>query len=271
MAKSSSHTIILADNGVRRKFCKLLFTGDGTYCVTAPYHSAKKAVVFKATVNYDAHSQVVSFDEAIDLSELDDGRLKISHHPSGFVQYSGDGVVSGLDEHGKPKGVGVFSAPLSEVGSGPAVGVGVQDITQLGTTENVSKHDVTFNAAELTPLPGANGVMLEAHYFQPAARRFVFSDSQGLFWINVTHPSGIVVRMRVVLAPAECEYPGLIGFELYQQQFGFGESGFTLSGPGEKTRMNAAGERFADVLMCLYPRPTDFDGAKSLDYRPKNG
>ena len=269
MARSSQHPIVLVDGDNRRKLCKLLFTGDGTYCVTAPYHSAKKAVLFKATVNYNTSSQVVAFDEALDLSELDDGRLKISHHPSGFVQYSGDGVVSGLDDDGRPKGLGVFSAPLQEVGSGPAVGVGVQGIDQLDDATKSTNKDIELDLSSLAPLPGSNGVMVEFHYFQPAARRFVRRDTTGELWMNVTHPTGMVIPMRVVLAPDGCDYPGVIAIEFYEQQFGFGESGFTLSGPGEKLRVNACGERIADVLMCMYPRPADFPLAQSLDYKPE--
>lgn len=135
MAKSSKHVIILETHGKRRKFAKLLFTGDGSYSLTAPYHTAKKAVLFKVTVNYDTYEQRVAFDQAIELSELDEGRLKITHHRSGFVQYSGDGVCSGLDADGKPRGLGVFSRPLEDVGSGPAIGAGVQGIEKLEETE----------------------------------------------------------------------------------------------------------------------------------------
>jgi hypothetical protein len=131
MAKSSKHLIILDCGDVKRKFSKIMFTGDGSYSLTAPYHTAKKAVLTKTTFNYDTDQQIVAFGDAIELAELDEGRLKITHHRSGFVQYSGDGVASGLDEDGKPKGLGVFSRPLEEVGSGPALGAGVQNVFDL--------------------------------------------------------------------------------------------------------------------------------------------
>lgn len=271
MAKSSKHLIIIESGGKRRKFAKLLFTGDGSYSLTAPYHSARKAVLFKTTVNYDTNEQLVSFSDAVELSELDEGRLKITHHRSGFVQYSGDGVRSGLDDDGKPKGLGVFSRPLEEVGRGPAVNAGVQGMEELEETTKVSKHDLIVDIDELPKLPQSNGVMLELHYFKPPIRRFVFKDSKNRNRIDIIHPAGFIVPMFAISAPEDCELPGLIGVELYGQQFGYGESGFSLSGPGEKERVNEKGEKIADALGCIYPRPVDFEGATSLDYKPEVG
>ena len=79
--------------------------------------------------------------------------------------------------------------------------------------------------------------------------------------------------MFAIYAPEDCDLPGLIGVELYGQQFGYvyRESGFSLSGPGEKERVNGKGEKIADVLGCIFPRPTDFEGATSLDYKPSVG
>lgn len=39
-------------------------------------------------------------------------RLKLSHHPEGFLQFSGHGVVSGRDAEGHIRGIGVKSWPL---------------------------------------------------------------------------------------------------------------------------------------------------------------
>jgi hypothetical protein len=40
--------------------------------------------------------------------EDDEYRLKLSHHPDGFVQFSGHGIKSGRNADGTPKGLGVF-------------------------------------------------------------------------------------------------------------------------------------------------------------------
>lgn len=268
MPKSTKHLIIIECNGKRRKFAKLLFTGDGSYSLTAPYHSAKKAVLIKATVNYETNEQLHAISNSIELSELDEGRLKLSHHRSGFVQYSGDGVLSGIDDNGKAKGLGVFSCPLEEVGSGPAISAGVQGIEELEETTKGSKHDLIVDVDEIPKLNDYNGLMLELHYFQPQIRRFVFKDWKGRNRLDIIHPTGFIIPMYVILAPEDCELPGLIGLDLYGRKFDFGASGFSLSGPGENARLNEKGEKIADLLFCMFPRPANLEGARSLDYKP---
>lgn len=268
MAKSSKHLIVLDCGDVKRKFSKIMFTGDGSYSLTAPYHNAQKAVLYKATVNYDTAKQFVAFADAIQLAGLDEGRLKITYHRSGFVQYSGDGVVSGIDDTGKPKGLGVFSRPLEDVGSGPALSTAVQGVSHLETTTNTSKHDLVVRSSEIPKWPHSNGVMLEVHYFQPNIRRFVFHDHLGRNRINIIHPAGYIVPMFAIYSPEDCEYPGLLGIEIYEQRFRIGDSGFSLSGPGENERSNEKGERIADVIGCVFPRPEGLELGECLDYKP---
>ena len=108
-------TIIAEKDGQRRKLFKVWFGQDGSYYVTAPYHSAKTATLWKRTVGYDTpfgKMAVDPLDTVVDVATLDDdeGRLKLSHHPDGFCQFSGQGILSGRDENGQIKGVGVCVA-----------------------------------------------------------------------------------------------------------------------------------------------------------------
>src|SRR5207249_547970 len=98
------------------------FTADGSYYVTSPYHPESKALLWLATVNYTLDESRMTFDEAIELASTDDDQsvLKLSHHVSGWVQFSGQGIVSGFDAHGEPKGVAVHSYPLLAPSRGPA-------------------------------------------------------------------------------------------------------------------------------------------------------
>ena len=266
MGKSSQHTILLDCGTETRKVCKLIFGSDGSYYVTAPYHSVEKAMLFKAEVDYNTSSQLIAMDQTIDLSTLDEGRLKLSHHASGFVQYSGDGVLSGLDENGTPKGMGLFADKLENVGSGPAFGMGIKGIDCLATTKKNSKHDILIRENEITPLTESNGIMLEGHYFQPRYRRFVFTEPDGGRYIIVPHPNGMNIKMRVVLAPFECDYPGLIGLEIYRAKLGFPDDGFTLNGPGQMLPPRTQGERKGILLFCSTHKPPNLEDAKSLDY-----
>ena len=69
----------------------------------------------KARVNYSRDQMDIPFEEAVELASLDDDdrRLKLSHHPDGFVQFSGEGVLSGRDPNGAARGMGVMSWPLA--------------------------------------------------------------------------------------------------------------------------------------------------------------
>ena len=142
-------------------------------------------------------------------------------------------------------------------------------LDELEITKTFSKHDLVIDMNEIPTLPKSNGVMLEVHYFQPSERRFVFTDSKGRRRIDVIHPGGFIVPMYAIYAPEDCEWPGLVGIELYGQRFGYGESGFSLSGPGENERYNDKGQRIADVIGCICPRPEGFECADKLDYAPR--
>ena len=97
------------------KLCRIWFGADGSYYVTAPYHTTRQAAVFIASVFYDRPTQRVIWKESVTRCALfddDKRRLKLAHHPDGFLQFSGYGVTSGKDMEGKPKGLGIQSFDL---------------------------------------------------------------------------------------------------------------------------------------------------------------
>src|SRR3954470_886414 len=122
MPRSLDYTVAYDDGNDVVDLCKILFGADGSYYVTAPYHPADRAIAAKATVNYAEGADLLSLDDALELAVLDDDerRLKVSHHPDGFLQFSGQGIRSGLDEAGQPKGIGTFSWPLTTPTLGPS-------------------------------------------------------------------------------------------------------------------------------------------------------
>lgn len=96
--------------------------------MSVPYHAANEAHLMILTVSYDAgRRQEVALRDALDLAGLDDAKVKLSHHPDGFVQFSGHGVMSGKEADGRLKGIAVQSAPLDEIGAGPAFGICIAD------------------------------------------------------------------------------------------------------------------------------------------------
>ena len=99
------YTIVYQKPEAEYKLCKIWFGADGSYYVTSPYHPEGRAFLMKIRVNYSLQEMTVPLEEAIDTAGLDDDdrRLKLAHHPDGFVQFSGHGILSGRDSATKLK------------------------------------------------------------------------------------------------------------------------------------------------------------------------
>ncbi len=87
--RSTSYTIAYDSGSTCVDLCRVLFGGDGSYYVTAPFHPANRALAGIYTVNYAAKADMISLTEGVELATLDDDerRLKIAHHVDGFLQF----------------------------------------------------------------------------------------------------------------------------------------------------------------------------------------
>jgi len=234
-----------------------MFGSDGSYYVTSPYHPDHQAVLTKMTVNYAQREMKIALQEAIDVASLDDDdkRLKMSHHPSGFVQFSGEGILSGKNEDGIIKGIGVMSWPLDKPTMGPAFGISIRGIERFEKDNKAGDQKFTFKYNEISAVPEPYSLVLEGYYFPPLWRRFIRSQPDGTKAISINHPAGVVLNLKVLLAPEECTRPGFIGLELYtipdEEPL---KGGFILGGPTGNLRRNEQGEWLGDGIYCLYPR-----------------
>jgi hypothetical protein len=151
MAKSIDYTVAYSSDQGIVDLCKILFGGDGSYYVTAPYHPADKAIAAKVVVNFAKQDGLFQLDDAVELAVLDDDerRLKVSHHPDGFLQFSGSGVRSGLDDQGRPKGLGVFSWPLTQPTFGPSFQLAFSDPHACGRATKANNRTVVLPEAEI--------------------------------------------------------------------------------------------------------------------------
>ena len=274
---AGKYTIAFESKTGRRKLFKLWFGSDGSYYVTVPYHPAKKAVLLKQTVNYVTSvprtvdgGDFVSVEQAIDIASADDARIKLSHHPDGFLQFSGKGLLSGRNPDGSAKGIGILSWPLSQGCRGPAFGVtisGVDDFEPVGTGNNSL---CLFREADLTVIPGVGPLAIEGHYFPAMWRRFVQTHADGTKTIPIVHPAGVVLNLRVLLPADKCPIGGFFGLEIFGDLGTFAgllsESGFILSSSTGNVRLNEHGQKIGDGLYCHYPRPEGIPIRRSVDY-----
>lgn len=262
MAKVSSYTLAYNDGESTVDLCKLVFGGDGSYFVTAPYHPHDRAVIAKFTVNYAKEEQRYPLTDALDIGVLEDAdrRLKLSHHPDGFLQFSGHGVVSGRDAEGEIRGIGVQSWPLYKPTLGPSFSVAFSSPGACGRRVDAGKprERIVFSESEIEHMRpnGMAGLILTGYYFPVQWREFVIRWPDGTWRMPLIHPRAQAVKLlKVALASSDCSFPGFIGLEAQPHAVNSDSEvpGFFMSSSTGNLRRNEAGELLGEGLVCMYP------------------
>lgn len=216
-AKKANYLITYEESGTTYKICRLVFSRDGSYHVTSPYHGAKKAVLLKKTVNYEEDTAEFDYDNALDVSLSDDeaGLIKLTHHRNGFVQFSGKGILSGKEPStGQIRGVGVNSYPLTRPVRGPGFGLFFTGVDRFRILENTDEAFCTFRRMNLVGTSDPLQYCLEGYVLPALWSRFVYL-LDGAPYIDICHPAGVVIHGRVVMPPADWEIPYLFpGFRV---------------------------------------------------------
>lgn len=270
---NAKYTVVYEDSGERYKLCKIIYGSDGSYYVTSPYHQAKEAVLFKHTVNYALSEMMLSDAEAIDLASAtdDEKRIKLSHHPDGLVQFSGQGIVSGKDSAGNIRGIGVMSWPLNNPIQGPAFGLTLFGLNHFEKANKVKDTPLIFTHDEISAMPSPNVFLLEGHYFPALWRRFVREKEDGTKTISIVHPAGAIVELKAIFPPEQCALQNFLGIELYTDTAGPGSeeltTGFTMSGSTGNLRVNEQGQTLGDGVFCLYPHRATMLAEHSLNFQ----
>lgn len=256
------------------RLTRVTYGSDGSYYVAAPVHPEQRALLVKFTVNYARNVVVQRIDEAVDLgtAAADDKEIKLTHHPDGFMQFSGAGLISGRDDDGNIRGIGVDTWTLYEPNRGPAFAVAITDVDRLGAETKVSKDTILFDDRDVVALDEAAVVILEGYYFPALWRRFIRPNRDGDPVIEMLHPSRAVLQLRVALPPTSVELPGFLGFEVYTN-YGKGPDeeprpGFFMSGSTGNIRENDNGEILGDGIHCMYPAEDLEVIGRTLDYVP---
>ena len=273
MARTASYTIAYTAGQDSVDLCRLIFGGDGSYYVTAPYHPLNRALLGIYTVNY-ARENLIALGEAIDLAVLDDDerRLKISHHPDGFLQFSGEGIRSGRDDSGEPCGIGITSWPLNNPTFGPSFSLVFSNPLDCGRRATPKKTHLLFDERDIAHMrKGTSGLRITGYYLPARWREFVYRGADGQYWLHLLHPNGQALkRLRVALASTEADYSGLIGLEVLPHSLegvGEGTPMFIMSTSTGNLRRSQEGDLLGDQLLCFYPEP-DLRSARidSLNY-----
>lgn len=133
-------------HGDYKKLVRIVVMGDGSVGVLVPYHPATSGRLMRIRMPPTQFTGGIipnGAPAAVEASEVIDVPVKLSLHPSGFVQFSAAGphrVESGVTRPFLiPKAFGLHSQPFTDpIESGPTFGV---QFRQIGECESVDGNE----------------------------------------------------------------------------------------------------------------------------------
>ncbi len=266
----ANYRILFNDGTKLLKICRIIYGSDGSFYVSVPYHPEKKALLFILTVNYHSQRQNIGFKEAIDLAGYTDeeAHLKYSHHPDGFIQFSGAGILSGRNEDGSAKGIGISSWPLDNPVSGPAFALAINGVEQFDAIPAADVDDIVFAAEEIASFGPGSRLVLEGHYAPALWRRFIARGKVEEQLMLIAHPCGAVVSAKPLFPPLKCPIQNFLSVEMYAEpsDVPVDNCEVFLSGSTGNIRTNQAGERLGDGIFYMFP-DRDVGTRKTLNFQ----
>ncbi|MFZ3385486.1 MAG: hypothetical protein WA144_16340 [Candidatus Methanoperedens sp.] len=268
-------TIVLNENNQRYKVTKIAFYRDGGFGIFVPYHSSKRGILTKLIIDYRKRESSIKREDVIEYTA--DDQVKLSFHPDGFVQFSGihQNIISGRDESGRAKGLGIYSNPLNRViKTGPTCGSsiwGLKDFQQF-TEPKRGEEVLEFNEIDYYYRDCAkddwNGYTLELFLFELDSMKYI-KELNGNKYLMIKHNNymvpGFIFKHRVVPFNNKDYLMTLI---VSRTKFSFeSRSRFSLNSPSQLLDKNKG-----IILMAVYPPYTDLDLPKqNLNYNANSG
>jgi hypothetical protein len=270
------YTIVINDGSKKYKISKIVFYGDSGFALLSPYHVARKGYLGKFTIDQSKaykHKFFISVDEIVEFCA--DDRVKLSIHPDGFVQFSGENpqkIISGRNqENGEPKGLGLFTNPLVRpITSGPTFGLLVWGINDYVEFTNPKKDEqvIEFNAEDIynrnCTSTDFNAYLIEGFIFKEKERKNI-QVKDGNHVIVKLSPNYREERNKIfsyrVANLAHENYLVVLLVSRVKMEFK-GESGFSFNSPQQVKDGKHIG------MFCVYPSsmaPRNPDN--SLDYK----
>lgn len=263
-------TVVLNENTQRYKVTKIAFYGDGGFAVFAPYHSAKSGILAKVPIDYRKKGEFwIPKEDIVDYAA--DDQVKLSLHPSGFVQFSGlnGKIISGRDKSGQAKGLGINISPLNKViKTGPTCVLslwGLKDFKQFIEPKK-GEGLLEFNEEDYyyrdCTKDDWNGYTLELFLFESDFMKCIKKLNGNKYLIlkhfNYIVP-GYVFKHRLVPFNNKDYLMTLI---VSRTKVSFkSKSGFSLGGPSQLLDKNNG-----IALMAFYPSPYTELPSRNLNY-----
>lgn len=267
------YTLIFHEGKRAYKVTKVVFYGDGGFCVFAPYHNAKKGLLSKMKVDYRLREQINTRIESTEYTA--DDQVKLSIHPDGFVQFSGvnGNIVSGRDQiTGHPKGLGLMSNPLNNViKSGPTFGATIWGVDQFSEFIEPKKNEEVIEFQESDyyyrncTMDNWNGYALESFLFEHNYIPYIDIVDQKqllkLFHFNFEIPGTVFIHRIIPHYPKDY----IVGLLVSRVKVNFNSSsGFILGSPSQ-----LVDKHNGITLFAMYPPdPGMVLPQQTLNYAP---
>lgn len=228
----------------------------------------------KFDVDYSQRDIILYHDAVIKEVSINK-EIKLSIHNSGFVQFSGKGILSGIDKHtGQIKGMGLWSSPLVKPICGPTFGFtfwGLPGFEQCMKEKNSNKNTIIFDKTDFyyrhCNRLNWNGYIIEGFFLRQEL-------SKGIKYVNriptitLQLPNYEIPRAVFTLKVIFLEdSPGFIGLLASKTKLNFPKeftTGYTIGGPSGNIRI-INGKRIGTWMFCQFPKPSKFN-PPSLHY-----
>lgn len=250
-AKKDRMRICVREGDIHYKVTSLYLMSDGGFKLDVPYCSHERGAVEKWNIPENAYSKMhFSIPRSEATSFIVRNRPQLSIHPSGFVQFSGPGITSGIDkETGKHKGLAIQTLPLTTpINTGPTCGVVFWGLKEgYATTDKFDDLNFVIPKEVFAYHPTKKGEEANAYHLEfwvfPADEyyeRTIRKDPLGNEYMALRFPNFLPAPntafvMRVVRLKSIRCFLALLPRATHTKFAAVSPFGFHLNSPAEKT------------------------------------
>ncbi len=257
-----SNLIVLEVAGQKYKISKITLHSDGGFDFHFPYHDIKTGMLYKTTHDYTQDESHTAFEELKEKFRAS-SKVKLSIHKSGFTQFSGPNITSGLHWFtNKPKGLAVHSTPLTHpISTGPTFSMTIRSFDGFAKYTGAPKkreNVLMFSADKIyNGSIQSNLYVLEGFVFthellskirQINGERYLklrmsqFEVPNAEFFFRIIYLKKIENFLAISIRKVE----------LNSDDEGLGELIYSICGPGGNKRIIGKNP-VADLLFAVYP------------------
>jgi hypothetical protein len=265
--------ICLEEDGIIYKITSIYLSSDGSFSIDIPSYPYREGLVMKFSPNYGPKNYLIAEDE-FKQKLSSKNRPKLSIHSSGFVQFSGPGVRSGIDANTKlARGIGVYSAPLdAPVESGPTFGITFWGVKNFEKTSKLKKGDILIKQEDLINRPNpdnpeVNTYIFEGWVFHERFKKYI-RDRNNREEATIGFPQyrespGAIFTFPIVRLCNYKSFIGILPFRTNTELPNKEDSGFNFGGPGGTDSPSRNGP--INVIMA-WSSMGIFDSKENLNY-----